>query len=164
MQATLTVLERPLLRFALYLLLAQGAGLIGSLFTRRSLRSWYAALDKPAWTPPGRVIGAAWTVLYTLMALTEFLAWRASGRRRAPVVYLVQLTLNLAWSVLFFGLRTPGWAFAEVTLLWAAIAAWIASLCRDDRRAAALASPYLAWTTFAAALTWNIWRRNRDAE
>jgi tryptophan-rich sensory protein len=141
--------------------LAQAVGLIGSFVTRRSLGPWYRSLDKPWWTPPGRVIGAVWTVLYTLMGIAEYLAWRAEGRRRGLAFYLGQLGLNLGWSALFFGLRSPAGALGEIVLLWLAIAAWIGSLARGSRLAAALAAPYLAWTTFAAALNWAIWRRNR---
>ena len=34
-----------------------------------------------------------------------------------------QLALNVGWSAIFFGLRSPGWAFLEILALWLAIAA-----------------------------------------
>lgn len=60
--------------------------------------------------------------------------------------------LNVLWSVLFFRLQRPDWAFVEVVLLWLSIVALIVGVIRYSRTAAALLVPYLAWVTFAAAL------------
>ncbi len=104
-----------------------------------------------------------WTVLYLLMAVAAWLVWDRVGVLRAPLVWIpfvAQLILNAAWSGLFFGLREPFWALAEIWLLWAAIAATIAAFQRRSRLAAWLLAPYLAWVTFAAALNFAIWRLN----
>jgi tryptophan-rich sensory protein len=146
---------------ALLIGVAQAAGLVGSVFTRQSLDGWYRSLEKPSWTPSGRIIGTVWIVLYTLMGLAEYVAWRTEERRRPPTAYLGQLALNVGWSAVFFGLRAPGWALGEIALLWLGIAGWMLSLARVSRTAVGLAAPYLAWTTFAAVLNWAIWRRNR---
>jgi translocator protein len=68
------------------------------------------------------------------------------------VPWLVQIGLNLAWSVIFFGLRRPGWALAEIVVLAAAIAWAIRAMWPVDKRAAAFMVPYLAWVGFATAL------------
>jgi benzodiazapine receptor len=122
---------------------------------------YYAALAKPAWSPPAWVFGPAWTVLYILMAVAAWMVWRRGGwraQRGALGLYLVQLALNALWTPLFFGLQNPGLAFAEIVLLWLALAATLVAFFRVDRWAGCLLVPYLLWVTFAAALNFAIWR------
>ena len=76
------------------------------------------------------------------------------------VVFTLQLMLNAAWSWIFFGLRQPGWAFVEITLLWLAIVVTAIALFRVSRVGGTLFLPYLLWVTFAAALNFAIWRLN----
>ena len=66
----------------------------------------------------------------------------------------------VAWSWLFFEWHLIGLAFAEIVLLWIAIAAWAWFSSRVSRAAGLLALPYLGWVTFASALTFTIWRLN----
>lgn len=135
----------------------------GSFFTNASVDTWYAGLEKPAWTPPGALIGAVWSVLYLLMGIAAWLVWRAPAsreRRVALVVYVVQLGLNLLWSALFFGLRAPAAALVEIGLLALAVTATIAAFWRVRPLAGALLVPYLAWVVFAATLNALIWRLN----
>jgi translocator protein len=75
-------------------------------------------------------------------------------------LFLAQLVLNAAWTPLFFGLQRPGVAFAEILLLWLAIAATLAAFRPVSRTAAWLLAPYLAWVTFAAVLNGTLWRLN----
>jgi tryptophan-rich sensory protein len=72
----------------------------------------------------------------------------------------VQLALNTLWTPLFFGLHQPGLAFAEIVLLWLAIATTLAAFRPVSRAAAWLLVPYLAWVSFAAALNFTLWRLN----
>jgi len=140
------------------------AGAIGSLATASSVSTWYASeLQKPDWTPPGWVFGPVWTILYVMMGTAAWLVWRRHGFRGAALplsLFLAQLVLNAAWSLVFFGLRAPGAALVELVVLWLAIAATGAAFSRRDKWAALLLIPYLAWTSFAAALNFAIWRMN----
>ncbi|HET6442192.1 MAG TPA: TspO/MBR family protein [Phycisphaerae bacterium] len=137
---------------------------VGSHFTARSVAGWYPTLAKPSWTPPGAVFAPVWTALYFLMALAAWLVWRKAGglaAARLPLaLFAVQLALNAAWSILFFGLRMPGLAFGELVLLWVAIAATLAAFRRVLPAAGLLLAPYLAWVTFAGALNFALWRLN----
>jgi tryptophan-rich sensory protein len=137
---------------------------LGSHFTARSVAEWYPTLAKPSWTPPGAVFAPVWTALYFLMALAAWLVWRKAGglgaARLSLALFAVQLALNAAWSVLFFGLRMPGLAFGELVLLWLAIVATLAAFWRVLPAAGLLLAPYLAWVTFAGALNFAIWRLN----
>ena len=69
---------------------------------------FYAQLVRPAWAPPSEVFGPVWTVLYALMGIAAWLAWRSGGLRAARTaltLFLVQLAVNALWSWLFFGWR-----------------------------------------------------------
>ncbi|QEH38529.1 TspO/MBR family protein [Aquisphaera giovannonii] len=136
---------------------------LGGYWTSLGLGPWYDGLRKPPWTPPGGVIGSVWTVLYTLMAVAAWLVWRRGGLAgaRLPLsLHGAQLALNLAWPALFFAMRRPDLAFAEILLLWAAILATLVAFVRVSRPAASLLVPYLAWVSFAATLNYALWRLN----
>ena len=137
-----------------------GAAALGGLFMPGE---WYAGLKKPSWNPPGWVFGPVWSALYAMMAVAAWLVWKRGGiaAQRGPLgLFLVQLALNAAWTPLFFGLHWPGVAFAEIVLLWLAIAATLAAFRRTSPAAAWLLAPYLAWVSFAAALNFALWRLN----
>ena len=124
---------------------------------------WYAALRKPSWNPPSWVFGPVWTALYTMMAVAAWLVWKQGGwaqQRRPLAIFLAQLLLNALWTPLFFGLHWPGVAFAEILLMWLAIAWTIAAFSRVHRVAAGLLVPYLAWVSFASVLNWTVWKLN----
>jgi benzodiazapine receptor len=132
---------------------------IGGRASARSIDGWYDGLDRAPWNPPGWVFGPAWTVLYVLMAVAAWLVAREGlGHRSVQValaVYLVQLALNLGWSLLFFGAREPGWALVEIVALLAAIVVTIVAFHGISTAAAWLLVPYALWVTFAATL--NAW-------
>ncbi len=125
--------------------------------------AWYRTLTKPSWTPPDWVFPAGWTLLYVLIAIAGWRVWERLPLEAAVVpmaVYALQLVLNAGWSAIFFGLKRPDWAFAELACLWLAIVANILAFHPIDPLAAALLLPYLAWVTFAGALNLAVWRLN----
>jgi translocator protein len=122
--------------------------------------AWYAALAKPRWTPPGWVFGPVWSVLYVMIAIAGWRVWHVEGIGPALVVWAAGLVLNMAWSWIMFGRRQIGAAFADIVLLWLAVAAFIVLAWPVDRIAAWLFVPYLAWASFAGALNLAIWRMN----
>ncbi|MFM2196772.1 MAG: hypothetical protein RLZZ505_204 [Verrucomicrobiota bacterium] len=124
---------------------------------------WYASLDKPSWNPPGWIFGPVWSALYAMMAVAAWLVWKQGGfaiRRKALGLFLAQLLLNALWTPLFFGMHLPGVAFAEILLLWLAIAATLIVFRSVNRTASWLLVPYLAWVSFAAVLNGTLWRMN----
>jgi tryptophan-rich sensory protein len=122
--------------------------------------AWYAALTKPSWNPPAWIFGPAWTLLYTLMAVAAWLVWKRDGWRRPLMMYFVQLTLNAAWTPLFFGAHQLGWALVEISVLWIAILLTMLAFHRVNKAAGWLFAPYLAWVTFATFLNFTLWRLN----
>ena len=76
------------------------------------------------------------------------------------MLFVVQLGANALWTWVFFVWHQGGLAFAEIVLLWCLIAATAAAFWRLKPLAAVLLVPYLAWVTFASALTFSTWRLN----
>ena len=125
---------------------------------------WYKQLDKPRWRPPDRLFAPVWTVLYASIALSGWLVWLEAGIAGAALplgVYVVQLLLNAAWTPIFFGRHRTGLALVEILVLWAAILATIVLFQPVSAGAALLLFPYLVWVSFASALNFSIWWRNR---
>lgn len=135
---------------------------IGAFATSQA-GAFYQQLDRPAWAPPAWLFGPAWTVLYALMAVAAWRVYRTASERSVRpelTLYVVQLALNALWSWLFFAWHNGPLAFAEIIVLWLAIAATIVAFGRRDRVAGLLLLPYIAWVTFAGALCYTIWQRN----
>jgi translocator protein len=154
-----------LIKLIFCVLLCLSAGGIGSVFTASAIPEWYATLQKPFFSPPNWVFAPVWTVLYILMGTAAALVWKKglqnSEVRAALVVFLIQLTLNTVWSVLFFGLRSPLLGLMDILFLWAAILVTIARFSRVSVPAALLLTPYLLWVTFASGLNLGIFLLNK---
>lgn len=121
---------------------------------------WYDALNKPDWNPPSWIFGPVWTLLYTLMGIAAWKVWNKFGFRHAKsalIFFLVQLGLNGLWSQLFFGLKSPGWAFLEIFFLLAAIITATYLFSKKDKWPVWLMIPYILWVSFAAFLNGTIW-------
>lgn len=151
-------------RFVVALAAPLAVGLLSGLATARGVQEWYPGLAKPPFNPPDWVFGPVWTVLYLMMGVAAWLVWRRADEARVGtplVLFAAQLLLNGLWSVLFFGLRSPGVAAVEILLLWIAIVLTIRSFRRVSVPAALLLVPYWAWVSFAAVLNISIWMLNR---
>ena len=127
--------------------------------------TWYARLLKPTWNPPSWVFGPVWTALYAAMAVALWVVLREPDsqpdtRRRALGLFLVQFVLNLAWSPLFFGLRSPAMAFADICMLWIAALATALAFGKVRALAGYLMVPYMLWLSFALVLNGTIWLMN----
>jgi tryptophan-rich sensory protein len=141
-----TAMSVAAVQAAAVVLVAGGGLLIGASFTPGA---WYAALQKPWFTPAPWVFGPVWAVLYVLIG------W-VGGRvflRGGPVgLWLAQMALNFLWSPVFFGLQRPEAGLAVIAALWLAVAAFVAVAWRRDRVSAVLFLPYLAWVTLAGSV------------
>jgi benzodiazapine receptor len=155
-----------LIALALFVGLCLGIGALGASVTATSVRTWYAALAKPSFTPPDWVFGPVWTALYLMMATAAWRVWRAADRdtTRGPLtLFALQLALNLGWSVVFFGLHKIGAAVATIFVLDVGVIVTTLAFRTVDRAAALLMLPYLAWAGFATVLNIAIWRLNPTA-
>ncbi len=134
----------------------QLVGLAGTPFTISAIPTWYAGLNKPFFAPPNYLFAPVWTLLYLLMGVSFFLIWRQGwGKkkvREAGKYFLAQLALNLIWSPIFFGLRTPVLALVIIILMWWMILQTMKKFYPLSRLASYLLVPYLLWVSFATLL------------
>ena len=147
--------------FSIALCLAAGG--LGAIATTPEIDGWYTTIRKPSWNPPAYVFGPVWTTLFVMMAVAAWLIWKTNGFKaaRTPLtLFAAQLGLNVAWSWVFFHLHQPGWAFAEILVLWIAIAATTFAFFRNSTLAGCLMVPYLVWVSFASVLNFTIWQLN----
>ncbi len=147
----------------LSVLIAESAGIIGSIFTASSVRTWYVDLIKPLWNPPSWIFGPVWTVLYALMGISAYIVWQersTSHVRTALFVYGVQLALNILWSAIFFGFKNPQIAFFEILVLLCFIIITTILFWRINVWAGVMLVPYILWVVFASYLNYTIWRLN----
>jgi benzodiazapine receptor len=152
-----------LIALAFFVALCLGIGALGGSVVATSVDTWYADLAKPSFTPPDRVFGPVWTVLYVLMAIAAWRVWRAADRdtRRGPLtLFALQLALTLGWTVVFFGLQKIASAVATIVVLDVAVLVTMLAFRAVDQVAALLMLPYVAWVAFATLLNVAIWRLN----
>jgi len=155
---------RDIVRLIISLVACQCAGLIGSIFTRAAIPTWYATLEKPSFTPPNWLFAPAWATLYLLMAISAFIIWRRglddSRVKIALGIFIIQLILNALWSVVFFGLESPLYGFIVIVALWIAILFTMLRFFKLSTLAGSLLLPYIGWVSFAAVLNLTIWLIN----
>ena len=151
------------------LLLPQLTGLIGSLFTVSAISTWYLTLNKPVFSPPNWVFGPAWVLLYVLMGISIYLVWnspeeipekRTDYKKVSLWFFWLHLFFNGIWSILFFGLKNPAWAFVDIIIIWSMIILLMLRFWKINKRATYLLIPYLLWVSFASCLNYFIWFLN----
>lgn len=152
------------LKLIIAIVISELAGIIGSVFTTSSVSGWYAGIIKPTFNPPAWVFGPVWTMLFVLMGIASFVIWKKGLERRdvkiALCIFIGQLVLNTLWSIIFFGLHSPGGAFIEIIFLWLTILLTIFVFAKISRVAAWLLIPYVLWVSFAMYLNYSIWMLN----
>jgi benzodiazapine receptor len=141
-------------------------GLSGWLSNSGYENGWFAALEKPAFMPPGWTFGVVWPILYALLGISVamILAEPPSDRRRvALILFFVQLALNFAWSPIFFAMHDIALAKWVIFIMAALAAAAARQFLHLRRTAGLLTIPYLGWLVFAATLNATIEALNPGA-
>ncbi len=140
------------------------AGSLSGFFTVTGDGSWYQTIQKPSWNPPGWVFGPVWTSLYVMMGISLYLVWKSNAeqslKKKAIIIFAIQLALNFFWSYIFFTLQSPGWAMVEIITMWLFILLTIFAFAKISKVAAWLLVPYISWVSFASILTYTIWQMN----
>ncbi|MCF7806388.1 MAG: tryptophan-rich sensory protein [Simkaniaceae bacterium] len=130
----------------------------GSLFTDMSVKTWYQSLHKPSWTPPNILFPIVWPILYLSMAfaITHMRFKQGRYEQKWLTPFLVQLSINLSWSFLFFSLRSPLLGFIGVVLLIISLLWTMIAFFRTSKCACFVLIPYLGWVIFATILNASI--------
>ncbi|MDD3875969.1 MAG: tryptophan-rich sensory protein [Bacteroidales bacterium] len=147
--------KSQIIKLMLSIILPLGIGAIAGMFTSEAVPDWYATLNRPSFNPPNWLFGPVWTTLYLIMGVSLFLIWnqkKSTERKIAIGVFLLQLTLNFAWSFIFFYFNMIGLALIEIVLLWISIFMMLVLFYKIKPIAAYINIPYLLWVTFATVL------------
>jgi len=143
------------------LVIALAAVALIALFgdTASTENDWYEGI-RPAITPPDFVFPIVWTILYAFIAVSIYLAWNDAGtsKRRWTVglLFVLNLLANAAWTPLFFGLRMPALALADLVIVWITAIVLAVYLWPVNKGASALLWPYVAWAAFAGVINFMI--------
>lgn len=122
---------------------------------------WYAALQKPGFTPPNWVFPVAWTVIYLLLAWAGYRLTLLPGSQLVLALWAAQIALNTLWTPVFFGAHRIFAGMVILTLLWLTVATMVVMALRLDLVTGLILFPYLIWLSIAAALNFSILRHNR---
>ena len=149
-----------ILKLIASILICQGVGSIGALFTSPAISTWYTTIQKPSFNPPNWIFAPVWTLLFLMMGISLYFVWSKGWEDKkikiAVFIFSAQIALNIFWSLLFFGLQSPFYAFIEIIILWLAILLTIISFYKISKIAAYLLLPYILWVSFAAVLNFSI--------
>ena len=117
---------------------------------------YYEGLYKPLLSPPGWVFPVVWTVLYILMGVASGLVYCSEAtwprKKRALILYAVQLGVNFVWPMLFFRFGLFWLSFFWLLLLCVLAWACMVMFRYIVPKAGSLLLPYLLWLLFAAYL------------
>jgi translocator protein len=150
---------RQVLALAGFLALSAVAWAVASVPIILNSGGWFAASAKAPWMPPGWVFRSMWMLLYAGVAAAAWLVWRKGELKGGALTgYLVQLVLNAAWPLAFFGLfpvfgSAALWAaFLVIAALAASLAFLVVRFGPVSPAAGLLMLPYLSWVVFSSSL------------
>ena len=149
--------------YAFFILSALAVGGLSAFLTRNNM-DIDADLLMPPLSPPSILFPIVWTLLFILMGISAAMIYNADAPKRdkstALKIYALSLAVNFSWNIIFFNLRTFGFAFFWLLLLLFLIILTIVKYNKIDKIAAYLQIPYALWVTFAGYLTAGIWWLN----
>jgi tryptophan-rich sensory protein len=156
---------KPLQSIGLAVGAVAAAGLLGARNgPQRPLTGlWYAVLRKPGFTPPGPVIGAAWSALELLLAATGYRLLRAADtpeRSAALTAWVATLGGLAGYPLAFFGQKRLALSTGVSGAMLASATGLTLAARKVDRPSAAMTIPLMLWLAFATVLSEEIWRKN----
>jgi len=157
---------QKILRVSVVVMTCLVVGYLSGMVTRESITTWYPTLVKPIFNPPNWLFAPVWSILYIMMGIAGALVWNKIETDEKNVMtafkyFIIQLTLNVAWSFIFFYLHNPFLALIEIVLLGLMIFETYNQFKKIDSKAGMLLLPYLTWVCFATVLNASIWWLNR---
>ena len=150
-------------KIILCVIICTSLGFLSGLSTADSITNWFQFVKKPSWNPPNWLFAPVWTLLYILMGISVALIWHSNSnnKKKAIGLFIIQFTLNLCWSIIFFNQHMPGLAFVEIIVMLIFIILTTVSFYKINKTAAYLLLPYICWVSFATVLNGTIWFLNK---
>ena len=123
----------------------------------------YKFLDKPPFAPPSIVFPIVWTILYILMGVSSYIIYSSEhdDKKRALLVYGLQLIVNFVWPIVFFVLSYRLLAFFIILILLILIIIMIIKFYKINKISSLLQIPYLIWVVFATYLNYVLYVLNK---
>ena len=112
---------------------------------------------KPDITPPNIVFPIAWSILYTLMGVSNYLFTKDGNKNK---YYIPQLIVNLIWPFIFFTLKWYLLAIIWLIILLVLVVLMVVEYFKKNKIAAYLQIPYVLWLIFATILSINVYNLN----
>ena len=157
-------MNKKILQIIIAVVICLVAGAIGSMATQTSVNTWYTTLSKPVFNPPNWLFAPVWTSLFVLMGISAGIVWNRGFYHKwvktALYHFGFQLILNIAWSLVFFGLREIFGALLIVVGLFVLLLFTYKWFRVVNVNAAYLLIPYILWVAFASVLNFSIWQLN----
>lgn len=113
---------------------------------------WYHSLIKPPITPPEWIFSTVWCVLYLLMAIAFVIVFRNfefKNKKKALLMFVIQLLLNLSWSPVFFIMNNLLLSFVICASLAIFVLLTTIEFFKHSKLSGYLFIPYLIWVIFA---------------
>ncbi len=139
-----------------------GTGILSALLTIGNYQA-YANIQKPLLSPPSWLFPVVWTILYILMGISAYLVYESKQEEKyiGLSIYIVQLIFNFLWSIIYFNLGNPLFAFVWLVMLWILVLGMVVSFYKINKTAGLLQIPYLLWITFAGYLNLAVYIINK---
>ena len=114
----------------------------------------YELLIKPPLSPPKILFPIAWSIIYILMGISYYLLKKNNKNTKIEsIIYYIQLTINILWSIIFFILKTRLFATIWIILLDIIVIYMLYIFYKKEKLSTYLNLPYLIWIVFATYLT-----------
>lgn len=113
---------------------------------------------KPKIQPPGWVFGVVWSILYILLGVSGYFAWRDSDRDIENIVIILFILLNIslnAWWLIFSNICAQLASFVSILILFLqTIATVFIGFKKGFNKSGLLTLPLVLWLMFASTLSY----------
>jgi tryptophan-rich sensory protein len=122
--------------------------------------TWYNELAKPEWTPPPKVIGTIWQILYPVILISFGFVFTQAWRGVIPWTVALPFAINLASNIVFtpiqFGMRNMPLAAVDILVVWGTIVWMVIAIWPRYPWVAVAQGPYFVWVSIATVLQLSI--------
>ena len=157
-------MKKKLIRCLITVAVCLLIGFLTSTATEAAMNGWFAALEKPSFTPSKWTFGIGWTLSYVLMGISAGLVWSKGFYHKWVKVALYhfgfQLILTASWPIFFFGLQNTLFGLLNALALLILVLYTIKWFRIVSDKAAYLLYPYVVWVLFVLVLNFEISRLN----
>lgn len=141
-------------------------GYLAGISVKADNFSWYNSLNRSPLNPPNIIFPIAWSILYVLMGISIAIIINKyideqdleikKKIKNYIFLFIIQFILNMFWTYIFFGLKSPLFGFIEIIILDILIIITIIKFKTISKAASYILIPYILWCLFASYLTLHV--------